>query len=236
MDDEFGDASFLAELDVDKAVEDHRKSHEEADEFGDASFLANVDLDPVAVPQSSPNKRRKVTLSPKIATALDEAALQKTLQDFFGYPSFRGGQLQVIQAILQKRDAAVFWATGQGKSLCYQIPALHTQTVSVVVSPLISLMQDQCHKLNFLSGRRVATYLGSAQQDPQEEQKALNGEYHLVYVTPEKLATMGFLDRLAHLHQTKSVGLFAIDESVSNLSFSSFSGLKLISYNFFHSI
>ena len=216
MDDEFGDASFLADLDVDKAVEDHRKSHEKADEFGDASFLANVDLDAVAAEQSSPNKRRKVTLSSTAPdTSNDEAALQKSLQDFFGYSNFRGGQLQVIQAMLQKRDVAVFWATGQGKSLCYQIPALHTQHISVVISPLISLMQDQCHKLNFLSGQPVATYLGSAQQDPQEEQKALRGEYRLVYVTPEKLVTAGFLDRLAHLHQTKPIGLFAIDESVS---------------------
>jgi superfamily II DNA helicase RecQ len=105
----------------------------------------------------------------------DTAKLQKTLLDRFGYTSFREGQVEVIQALLDKRDVAIFWATSQGKSLCYQIPSLHLNQVAVVVSPLISLMHDQVSKLNGLSKDQVATFLGTAQQDPQEERKALQG-------------------------------------------------------------
>lgn len=200
--DEFGDTSFLENLDVAQVVEDRRQS------------LEQEEID-------SPSKRRKVSLTPS-KTAIssstgvsvpDDGALQKTLQETFGYNSFREGQVQVIQALLDKRDVAVFWATGQGKSLCYQIPSLHKNQVAVVVSPLISLMQDQVHKLNGLSKEPVATFLGSAQQDPQEERKALQGDYNLIYVTPEKLATAGFLNQLAQLHAHKPIGLFAIDEA-----------------------
>ena len=70
------------------------------------------------------------------------------MNKYFGFETFRPGQEEVIRAILyEKRDAAVFWATGQGKSLCFQIPALHSKKTAVVISPLISLMQDQCAKL-----------------------------------------------------------------------------------------
>ena len=102
--------------------------------------------------------------------------LQTTLKEYFGYSTFREGQLDVIQAILGGSDAAVFWATGMGKSLCYQIPALHTKRVAFVISPLISLMQDQCNKLNSLATQPIATYLGSSQTDPTVEQRALQGD------------------------------------------------------------
>jgi ATP-dependent DNA helicase RecQ len=138
-----------------------------------------------------------------------DGKLQKTLLERFGYTSFREGQVEVIQALLDKRDVAVFWGTGQGKSLCYQIPSLHLNQVAVVVCPLISLMQDQVHKLNGLSKEPVATFLGSAQKDPQEERKALQGIYNLIYVTPEKLATASFLNQLAALHAAKPIALFS---------------------------
>ena len=78
-------------------------------------------------------------------------SLNCTMNKYFGFETFRPGQEEVIRAILyEKRDAAVFWATGQGKSLCFQIPALHSKKTAVVISPLISLMQDQCAKLNAL--------------------------------------------------------------------------------------
>ncbi len=78
----------------------------------------------------------------------DEPVAKEALTDVvevverFGYTSFREGQVEVIQALLDKRDVAVFWGTGQGKSLCYQIPSLHLNQVAVVVCRLISLMQD----------------------------------------------------------------------------------------------
>jgi ATP-dependent DNA helicase RecQ/Werner syndrome ATP-dependent helicase len=145
---------------------------------------------------------------------VDEKALEQTLQTYFGHNKYRPGQLEVLQAILSSRDAAVFWATGSGKSICYQIPALHTGNVSLVVSPLISLMQDQVNKINGLSEEPLATFLGSAQTNASEEAAALAGKYRLVYVTPEKLLSGGFLDQLARMHTiTRPLSLIAIDES-----------------------
>jgi len=77
-------------------------------------------------------------------------------------------------------------------------------------------MQDQVSKLNGRTGNPVATYLGSGQVDPDAERRALDGEYRLVYVTPEKLCQGGFAERLANLHQSRPGGaicLFAVDES-----------------------
>jgi len=138
-----------------------------------------------------------------------------TMQKYFAHSSFRPGQLTVLHSLLAKgNDACVFWATGAGKSLTYQLPPLHRNQVGIVVSPLISLMQDQCAKLNGLGFGDIATFLGSSQSDPRAEEKALNGEYRLVYVTPEKLTSDGFSDKLAHLHQfVATICLVAIDES-----------------------
>jgi hypothetical protein len=140
-----------------------------------------------------------------------------TMQKHFAHSSFRPGQLTVLHSLLvESKDACVFWATGAGKSLVYQLPPLHLQNqVAIVVSPLISLMQDQCAKLNGRGGGiDIATYLGSSQGDPQAEERALNGEFRLVYVTPEKLTSDGFSDKLAHMHQFVSkICLIAIDES-----------------------
>ena len=144
----------------------------------------------------------------------NQQALEVTLQTYFGYSKFRPGQLEVLQAVLDKRDVAIFWATGSGKSICYQIPPLHTNSVALVVSPLISLMQDQCNKLNGLSEQPLATFLGSAQLDSSEEAAAFEGKYHLIYVTPEKVLQRGFLERIGTMHTCiKPLCLIAIDES-----------------------
>ena len=155
------------------------------------------------------------------AAASGDGSLSGTLQRYYGFDDFREGQREVVEAVLRGRDAAVFWATGQGKSLCYQVPALHTGRTAVVVSPLISLMQDQCSRLNALgagplAGRQVATYLGASQADPTAEARALRGELLLLYVTPEKLESGGFLTALAALHASKPGGglcLVAVDEA-----------------------
>jgi ATP-dependent helicase YprA (DUF1998 family) len=178
------------------------------DEFGDDSFLNDFDVDAAVsaarggeTPEPS-SKRPKV--SPDTSTKLEE-----TLQEYFGFSDFRHGQKAAIQAVLSGQDVAVFWATGSGKSICYQIPALYRKEITLVVSPLISLMQDQVHKLNGLSEANVATYLGSGQPDPMEETNAMAGRYSLIYVTPEKLLSVGFLDRVANL----DICLIAVDES-----------------------
>lgn len=205
------------------------------DEFGDSSFLMAVDLDTIEASastekpskrvlvatghasSSSQEKRRKVSLSPSNRDVkLSPESLESTLSKYFGHAKFRGGQLSVIQAaIVERKDSAVFWATGRGKSMCFQIPSLHTKKITLVVSPLISLMKDQVYKLNGLRlGKDLATFLGSGQTDPSMERAALQGEYLLVYVTPEKLLSAGFLDQLTALHTTKKeIGLIAIDEA-----------------------
>lgn len=183
----------------------------------DTSVLASVH--PVTSPETSfPTSDSMTTTAADYTATQDNDVLTReltsTMEKYFGFDSFRPGQLPVLQSLLKQKDAAVFWATGTGKSLCYQIPPLHTNQVGLVVSPLISLMQDQVNKLNGLSNQRLATYLGSSQMDSNEEVKALNGEYPLVYVTPEKLLSEGFLDRLAHMHRSKKrLCLVAIDES-----------------------
>jgi len=139
------------------------------------------------------------------------------LKDYFGHEQFRGGQHEVVCAAVQRRDIAVFWATGAGKSLCYQLPALQTGKTVLVVSPLISLMLDQTTKFNATvgAGREStcrACFLGTAQPDPNVEQAALRGEYRLVYLTPEKL-TGSFLERLKPLHARGGIALIAVDEA-----------------------
>ena len=214
-DDEFGLPSFLADFDVDQAINKHRQS------------LTSSSTSATTVPndESASSKRRKISASPAVVNKAhgDENAnallLQNTLQRYFGYSSFRHGQLDVIQKIVfYKQDVAVFWATGQGKSLCYQIPALllETNNIVIVVSPLISLMQDQVHKLNGLlehDDDDIATFLGSAQQDGTAERKAVHGDYNLIYVTPEKLLSGGFLNAIANNKLASRLCCFAIDEA-----------------------
>ena len=138
------------------------------------------------------------------------ARLTVTFENF-GYDAFRDGQREVIEAALSGRDAAVYWATGRGKSLCYQVPALVSAgRVTIVVSPLVSLMKDQVIKLNNTAGggtRELAVFLGSAQMDRDAEARAWGGGVPLIYMTPEKITkSYGALARLPLL-------LFAIDEA-----------------------
>jgi ATP-dependent DNA helicase RecQ/Werner syndrome ATP-dependent helicase len=120
--------------------------------------------------------------------------------------------------VLEGRDAAVFWATGNGKSLVYQVPALHTRKTAVVVTPLISLMQDQVNKLNATAGRGervLAAFLGSAQRDSTVEPRALRGDFPLVYVSPEKLfgADGYVLSCLGKLAAAGKLLMMAVDEA-----------------------
>lgn len=146
--------------------------------------------------------------------APDRDALLGTLKRARGLNAFRPGQVETIEAVLDGRDACVFWSTGSGKSLCYQLPAFQTGKVSLVVSPLISLMQDQVTQLNNTSSGDVAVFLGSAQMDPLAEKRVFDGEYLFVYVTPEKIAASGsFMNGIKRMADEKKLGLIAIDEA-----------------------
>ena len=133
-----------------------------------------------------------------------------TLQEIFGYDSFRGEQHAIIEHVVNGGDALVLMPTGGGKSLCYQIPALVREGTGVIISPLIALMQDQVDALLELGVR--AAYLNSSQdyrESREVEQAFLTGQLDLLYVAPERLLTQRCQDMLMQ----GRVALFAIDEA-----------------------
>jgi ATP-dependent DNA helicase RecQ len=132
------------------------------------------------------------------------------LQRYFGYPAFRPHQADIIDSILRGQDVLAVIATGGGKSICYQIPALVKEGLCVVISPLISLMKDQVDGLceNGIS----AAYLNSTLSSDRRrriEKAILNGEVKILYLSPERLFSPGFID---FLHSVP-INLFAIDEA-----------------------
>ncbi|MQC07328.1 ATP-dependent DNA helicase RecQ [Morganella morganii] len=132
------------------------------------------------------------------------------LRQVFGYQQFRAGQSDIINTVTGGRDCLVVMPTGGGKSLCYQIPALMLPGLTVVVSPLISLMKDQVDQLRLLGVE--AGYLNSA-QTAQEQQKVLEGCHNnrikLLYVAPERLLMSSFIRQL----QQWQPSLLAVDEA-----------------------
>jgi ATP-dependent DNA helicase RecQ len=141
-------------------------------------------------------------------TAMD--GIHTTLQRVFGYPAFRPHQREIIEDLVAGRDAFVLMPTGGGKSLCYQIPALHRPGVGIVVSPLISLMKDQVDALR-ANGVAAAFYNSALGSDEARQVLArLHAhELDLLYISPERLLSSGFIDRLADI----DIALFAIDEA-----------------------
>ena len=137
--------------------------------------------------------------------------LTGALRDHFGFPGFRAGQREACEGALAGRDALVVMPTGSGKSLCYQLPALLRDDLTIVVSPLVSLMQDQVDALNRRSAGLAA--LVNAQQDPAANRiavaAALRGERRLLYVAPERFSAPGFLEQIARVR----LGLFVVDEA-----------------------
>ncbi|NOX70216.1 MAG: DNA helicase RecQ [Gammaproteobacteria bacterium] len=132
------------------------------------------------------------------------------LRDVFGYTEFRGHQKEAIATALDGRDSLVLQPTGGGKSLCYQIPALLSDGVTLVVSPLIALMQDQVSALEQLG--IDAAFLNSTLtivQQRQVLQRLENGQLQLLYIAPERLMQERTLEQL----QAVRVGLIAIDEA-----------------------
>src|SRR5436190_4018066 len=120
-------------------------------------------------------------------------ALTDVLRERFGFPAFRPGQREACEAARAGRDVLVVMPTGSGKSLCYQLPALMRTDLTLVVSPLVSLMQDQVEALHAVAPGRVA--LVNAQQDARTNrlavERAISGQVRLLYVAPERFASPG---------------------------------------------
>jgi ATP-dependent DNA helicase RecQ len=139
-----------------------------------------------------------------------DTKLHKILKDTFGYTSFRFEQHQIINSVLDGKDTLAIMPTGGGKSLCYQIPALYSDGITLVISPLISLMQDQVMNLKEIGVKAV--FLNSSlsyQEMHKTKDKILKGKVKLVYVSPEGILSphlMEFFEKL-------EVSLIAIDEA-----------------------
>ena len=133
------------------------------------------------------------------------------LKEIFGFDSFRPGQEQAIRAVLDGRDTLAVMPTGGGKSLCYQVPALMQESLTVIVSPLISLMKDQVDSLLQSSVTDAATlHSGLSPEERWEvERRVRTGEVKMLYVAPERLRSLEFVLAL----RRAGVGLFVVDEA-----------------------
>ena len=140
----------------------------------------------------------------------DLAAAQRILRTTFGFEAFRPGQSEIVAAVLADRDVLAVMPTGSGKSLCYQLPALLRDGLTIVVSPLIALMRNQVAQLR---GYGIAAAALNSANDPTENRAVRDGiargELRLVYVAPERLVRPDTLDLL----KRAKVTLLAVDEA-----------------------
>jgi ATP-dependent DNA helicase RecQ len=140
--------------------------------------------------------------------------LEQALKHYFGYDDFRLAQREIISTALANRDLLVVMPTGGGKSLCFQLPALLKQGVTIVVSPLIALMQDQ---VQLLANNGIpATFLNSSisTEEKRDRTRAIyDGEIKLLYLAPERLNQEFITNFLVDLHQEIGISGFAIDEA-----------------------
>ncbi len=135
---------------------------------------------------------------------------EKVLKKYYGYDTFRDGQEDIIRHIMSGRDVLAVMPTGSGKSVCYQLPAIMSDGITLAISPLISLMQDQVRSL-IANGIRAA-YLNSTLTPRQMElaiQNAARGVYKIIYVSPERLETESFVDFAVN----SPISLIAVDEA-----------------------
>ena len=132
------------------------------------------------------------------------------LKKFFGYDTFRKGQEQIIKGILNGQDSFAIMPTGAGKSICYQVPALLFEGITIVISPLISLMQDQVKALN--DAGIYAAYINSSLSETQISKAisyASQGKYKIIYVAPERLESYEFI----HFATNANISMITVDEA-----------------------
>lgn len=134
----------------------------------------------------------------------------ETLKTYFGYDTFREGQEKIVEAILANRDVLAIMPTGAGKSICYQIPALMLPGITLVISPLISLMQDQVKALN--DAGIHAAFINSSLTENQISKAlylAASGRYKIIYVAPERLENYEFLEFARNVE----ISMVTVDEA-----------------------
>lgn len=135
--------------------------------------------------------------------------LEHALKTYFGYSSFRKGQKEVISAVLNKRDVFAMLPTGTGKSICYQLPAMLFEGVVIVVSPLLSLMEDQVQQLRSEGLKRVVAINSFLSKEERKYVFSHLHTYKLIYVSPEILQIESVLQKLKAL----TISLFVVDEA-----------------------
>jgi len=139
-----------------------------------------------------------------------DSDLKNLLRDVFGYSSFRLGQLEIIKEILAQRSVLAVMPTGAGKSLCYQLPAIYSQRNTIIVSPLVALIDDQVAALAH-SGVQVSKLHSGLSRDENVAQwkKFASGVAKILYMSPERLMQPRMLDAL----QKQTIGMFVVDEA-----------------------
>ncbi|RUO64753.1 DNA helicase RecQ [Idiomarina ramblicola] len=136
--------------------------------------------------------------------------LQQQLESTFGYHQFRDGQQDIMQAAMTGRDSLVLMPTGGGKSLCYQLPAICGDGLTLVISPLLSLMQDQVEALKALDISAATLHSGVTSQESMATMQGLqSGDIKLLYVSPERVLQPSFIERLQQL----KLNFIAVDEA-----------------------
>lgn len=153
-------------------------------------------------------------LSPLVVPPSPRADVLGVLQQYWGYDTLRPLQAEAIEAGLAKRDSLVVMPTGGGKSLCYQVPAALAKGLTVVVSPLISLMKDQVDGLVLSGFPAAALHSGVSIDDARDTRARIaSGDLKLLYVSPERLVQPSFLSSLAKLWDKGNLASVAIDEA-----------------------
>ncbi|XP_077302687.1 ATP-dependent DNA helicase RecQ-like [Arctopsyche grandis] len=196
----------LIELERQQELEELQYLQTNQQKFDISSSPSNKKLHNTNSHESEP----KTNSNPKMDPTPDQL---RVLRKHFGHSAFRQFQWQIIYSVMtERKDNCIVMATGYGKSLCYQYPAVYKKGLSIVVSPLISLMEDQVKSLE-VSGI-PACLLGTAQtKKSQTIDELINGAYRLVYLTPEYASGEVGIELLTNLKKSTNITLVAIDEA-----------------------